>query len=480
MITIHKHLPRIQKANPTRVFFSLPSIPQDNWPRDLALILRREFLPAVAVLLLASAGGAALGLGGSRLVKVFVLAVLIALAYWRPLSAIIGTLLAGVLVLHIGENTVIPGAYALAPFCLIAALFKYSTDLRIPRSFRTPCMLIGLYIAYINIIHVAYGFSLGATLVKDIITPVAGLSFIFLIRGKPAKLATFTAVGLSGLALSLLALYQYWSIGSYSYRALDQDDWIINPNYLAFIAGVGAVASLMIAVLLLARKKPVYAILSMCSSLICLICVLFLESRGMLVATVLSSALGIALYAPRLRIKYWMLGILAAVCVYWALGKVADLQGGRLVVMSRLDTAVDDGGGSRLYILEAGIAELADRNVLTLLTGSGAGTHYAALGRQYGGSIDAHNAYLELVLNYGIIGLGLFVALFAYAIANSLKSDNELRAITIAGLAYIAICSLTSNPFRLLPTFIVMATIFAPSYIYANKSAQLATTTRPR
>ncbi len=463
-----------------RMRFHFPNPVQDNWPRDLALILRREFLPAVAVLLLASAGGYALGLGGSRLVKVFVLAVLIAVAYWRPLSAIIGSLLAGVLVLHIGEHTVIPGAYALAPFVLIAALFKYSTDLRIPRSFRTPCMLIGLYIAYINIIHVAYGFSLGATVVKDILLPAAGLSFILLMWSKSVKLATFTALAISSLTLSLLVLHQYWTKGAYSYRALDQDDWIMNPNYLSLSAGMGAVSSLMIAVLLLTRKKPVYALLSLCCSLICLVCVLFLESRGVLTATVLSSALGIALLAPRIRIKYWILGVVATVCVYWTLGIVADLQGGRLVVMSRLDTAVEDGGGSRLHILKAGIAELEDRSFPTLLIGSGAGTHYAALGRQYGTTIDAHNAYLEVALNYGMIGLGLFVVLFAYAIANSLKSDNELRAITIAGLAYIAICSMTSNPFRLLTTFIVVATILAPGYIYANKSAQLATTTCPR
>ena len=233
------------------------------------------------------------------------------------------------------------------------------------------------------------------------------------------------AVVIGGMAAAMFALHlgviQWLQTGDLTARlGLDwvSDQFAANPNGLAL--------SLLLPIALsasgiLTEGRPARQAWFWCAFVMMTVAVVLTQSRGGLLAL---GALLVTL-ALRLKLKVTRVrAVLAAAFVVVVLWEAAP------VLTSRFEGADFWSGAGRWEIWEVGVRALSDHWVM----GAGVGTFpyaYRTVVLTHGGgrsgwvAMDAHNVYLGLGVELGLIGLILFVMAMRSAYRSLAKADSR-------------------------------------------------------
>lgn len=261
--------------------------------------------------------------------------------------------------------------------------------------------------------------------------PLAFLSWVLL----PSTLrwkSLFPLIQCLGLALALFALYQNFFLHT------DPRSIFLNRNSHAAFLNLIALAGMGTLLHALAAKRASalwYAVVLFLLAL----AVFLTGSRGATLALLIGSVIVLRPHRPKLSGHAELIVILLLVCAY-ALTNLGFMAG-----QSNVDRLLNlytpgSAGLSRFVIWEAGWRMFADAPWL----GWGAGTFWLAF-PQYRHATDmsagfyAHNDYLQLAIENGLIGLVLFLALLVavlrlYARARHLEAGNASRNREISAL----------------------------------------------
>lgn len=198
-----------------------------------------------------------------------------------------------------------------------------------------------------------------------------------------------------------------------------------DPNYLAL--GL-ALAIPMAWRLYLTEKAQALQALNLLFIPCALITIGLTGSRGgMLSAAVALSVIPITYWHLDPMRKVVLVGALAAT-VYAAFAVIPVATMERLFRTPQ-DIAEEQLAG-RQNIWRAGVALLTEQET-TLLIGTGTGTFSHAVEDTYGRRVAGHNAYLDVLVGSGIVGLALFLTIFGLAIAPNLCGDLRSRAVSL-------------------------------------------------
>ena len=217
---------------------------------------------------------------------------------------------------------------------------------------------------------------------------------------------------------------------------MEQLGWT-DPNYLASVLGVGCVLS--VKELLSGGKKVLYRSVLFLTIIGSVFALLQLASRGMILAV----SIGVSFLVLFSRIKWLpkllivVLSVLFVVLLYT--NQYLDF------VIARFE--MDDGTGSgRTIIWSSKLIDFFRKgNLLNFIFGVGQAEGYRLGGYfgDYNFGQSTHNDFVSVLINFGFVGVILFLSVIFYPIRICSK---QVRFQIIALLIYLIICSMTIEP----------------------------------
>jgi O-antigen ligase len=250
---------------------------------------------------------------------------------------------------------------------------------------------------------------------------VGALSTILLYRREAGALRRFAAAGVdpNDLAMTLaLALPMAWYLGMTTRRPVLR--WIFRAYVPIGLFAIGLTGS-----------------------------------RGGMIATVVALLivpLGMTRLTPgRLAVAILLLGLSGALAVTYL----------PRTVVERLGTArseVEEGGiGGRLKLWKAGLRAFTNKPI----AGYGPGGFIPAIQSQLGLSSQvAHNSYISVLVEEGIVGLALYLAMFLGVAGSALRLPPEERRFALVLLATVATAMLPLTWEDRKSVWIILATLF--------------------
>jgi O-antigen ligase len=248
--------------------------------------------------------------------------------------------------------------------------------------------------------------------------------FVFIVYTALAELAHFRRVAGAYIVGALLAAgFGLASIGSTGRLGGDAG----NPNEVAAFL---LPALILCAFLLLGERGPLLRFAVAATGLVLLTTLLMTGSRGGLIALALVLPVAIALAGPgRVHVAAAALVILAGVVVYYTTSASPEQ-------VERLGEIRDDGGTGRSDLWAVALEVARDRP----LTGAGAGNFPVVEGQYAAGEVSieridlvldeskvAHNTYLGLLSELGLVGLSCFAFLLLTAVGSAVQAVRTLR-----------------------------------------------------
>ncbi len=145
---------------------------------------------------------------------------------------------------------------------------------------------------------------------------------------------------------------------------------------------------------------------------------ILLASRGMTIALGMALLFMVAriFTDPKRIIPILLLGVVASVVV-------AGLPGSDMLV-DRFNQGDVTSANGRLPLWQAGIQEIMSSSPLELLFGHGMNYSLTVTSRVVGKLYSMHNTYLQMLLEFGLVGISLFVGLHI-SVLRILWSDNQ-------------------------------------------------------
>lgn len=217
-------------------------------------------------------------------------------------------------------------------------------------------------------------------------------------------------------------------------------DITVDQNVVTFFIGFGAIVALAAAVDIVGtRGRRGRLLLLMASLAVMLYATMLLASRGVTIALVLAVLAIVAravLLDPR---KLWVVAVVVAMGV----GTVF-LPGGDSL-LERFTLEDTDTGNQRLPIWEETVEAFTAGNAYALLVGQGFGSSREVVQRGFGGLTSTHNAFLQILYEFGVVGLTLFVALHAFLLFRAFRLRDGRGLVMFGLLWYLIGVNLTLN-----------------------------------
>jgi len=247
-----------------------------------------------------------------------------------------------------------------------------------------------------------------------------------------------------------------------------------NINTIGIIIGISALFSIYF---ILFQKKYLYLL----PAIVCIGIILATGSRKALAFVVLSSL--ILLYFASKdnitgRIKSVILGVLLLFLFYYLLFTIPyfyQIAGHRVENILKYLHAEQVNEGSiimRTFMVRFGLELFKQSPII----GYGLNNYRIFLGREIGWMTYAHNNYIELLVDLGILGLAIYYSMYVNAFINALKSKNNLslKYLFIAFLVCILITDFASVSYYDKHTYIglAMSSIF-PSLKINNADSKI-------
>ncbi|MBW7915548.1 MAG: O-antigen ligase family protein [Trueperaceae bacterium] len=266
---------------------------------------------------------------------------------------------------------------------------------------------------------------IGFNVIQRVLAYLIGAAVFLQFRSRGGLVVVAAAAGFTSLALATWVVISAVQ-GGFAYRG----DVSVNENVVAFYVGLGFVV--MVAATLRTLGAPGRRWLGV--GLLVLTggaayALLLLASRGMAIAA------GLALVAliVRIGLQDWrrLLPVLALLAVS---GAGMLLPGGEGLVQRFTSERVES-GGSRTPIWQVVYDGYRDGNLMELALGNGFESSEDVVERGFGTLTSTHNAYLEVLYEFGIVGLALFLALHLAPIVVSWRVRGTL-GLVMYGLAF--------------------------------------------
>lgn len=268
------------------------------------------------------------------------------------------------------------------------------------------------------------------------------LIILFLVIIDKHKDNTLSLLQLSFSIISIILSYLFLTnreqfIHDELIGGMERSGWI-DPNYFGTIIGMGTTVSLLKLFDENWKKENLFLKI-ICITVITLsIPTLLLNASRGAMLSVISAFIAISFLS---KIKLWHKVVIVIVCaimiIYLYTNEYFDL------LLYRLEN--DSGTGSgRTDIWQSKLQAFSQGNILRIIFGHGyhGGMNIA------GYYVGFHNDYIGFLVEYGIIGLCLFLYMLYYPIRKSFK-NGKIQPDVVAIILYIAICSMTIEPFGL-------------------------------
>jgi hypothetical protein len=240
---------------------------------------------------------------------------------------------------------------------------------------------------------------------------------------------------LSGLVVAVWTIQQA-ARGGFGFRAdiqLDQNavafyvalSCVLAGAYLMHWIGRPGTAPRLVAVSLLFGTL-IYAML-------------LLASRGMAIAVALSMVLLVARAARDDRRKLWFLAALTVL-----VGTGLLLPGGQ-GLLSRFQGPKLATANDRTPIWRATVESYASSSVPQMLLGHGFDSSRVLVRKQFGSLSSTHEAYLEFLYDYGVLGLAAFVLMHLLLLWDGLRIRGPDGYVIVAMIVFLLVADLSVN-----------------------------------
>lgn len=243
-----------------------------------------------------------------------------------------------------------------------------------------------------------------------------------------------TAITISSLVAS--ATVAGWVIlraaqGGFGYRA----DISVDQNVVAFMVGIGTITAAAVVVARINRRGSPWWLLGAALLLgVHLYAFLLLASRGVTIALSLAT-LALIVRAVRESPRNLLFVLLLA-----AVGTGAFFLPGGQGLVARFQGERVQSGGSRIPIWESTVTSYTYGNAGTLLLGHGFDSSKSLVRRRFVTLTSTHNAYVQMLYEFGILGLALFGSLHLYLIVRGWRMKNR-NGLILYGVTWFLVGS---------------------------------------
>lgn len=388
-------------------------------------------LAAVAV------GAAAAWVGAWALVGAGAVAVALALIAARERSAWV---VAGFWVLFCTYETVlrdvlyVPGLfypfYAAFVATLLAMLLRSRLVLA-PRLLWLNALFLVVVLASFAGFTEPIGFDVLQRIVAYLVGPLVALQF----AGRRGLRVAQGAAVVSGVVLAAWVVFESIQTG-FVYRGGVE----VDQNVVSFFIGLGLIVAIADALAPTQGVRRGWAVAgAWLAAALMLYGVLLLASRGIAIAIVIAVLAVVGRAAARKPARLVAL-IVATAAVYGA----TFLPGGDGLLERFAEDTVTS-GNDRIPIWIGALRYYAEGDLWQLLFGHGFASSWFAVQRVFGSLTSTHNAFLQLLVEFGIVGLGSFLALHAVLAWRSFHVEERLGGSMFGLLAFLLGTNLTLN-----------------------------------
>lgn len=316
-------------------------------------------------------------------------------------------------------------------YLLIIAASLFIVSSRLKSCQRPPIIFVVfcLYVCFIDLVN-------GEELVNiDYSLLIVLISFFFVSKNGSEKYSYILAFMIITIILSIF-FFTYGQSSAIEVSETGRRSWI-DPNYFGNVCGMGVVLAYNIVVNKLAPNK-FFNKIAIFTIPLGMLLVVMNASRG----AFLSMGVAIVVITMFSKIKFKQkIGIAVLV----ALGVLVMYSLGAFDLLSERLMDEDDTGNGRTLIWEAKMLGYMSGNTCEKFFGIG---YKEGFFLAIPGGFGFHNDYLAFLVDYGVVGLILFLGIIVYPLKLVANIPSK-RPIVISLLVFILICSMTLEPFTL-------------------------------
>jgi len=221
-----------------------------------------------------------------------------------------------------------------------------------------------------------------------------------------------------------------------------------DPNYLGCVLSIGIVISFY-RFLTFSGISRIYRIFYLATFIFGIINLGFFASRGAFVTTVVP--LFYILFTKAKSLKSILLAAITICIILFLILNFSVFNS----LMNRFSNDTIDSGSQRTIIWQRSFDLFNNSDIKTLILGGGSNFSYQLCGRALNSvTTSPHNNYLEILYDYGIVGLFVFVSLLGYWFKHNSKNIIGTSLVLV-----LIISCLTLSPLMYLPFWFLILLI---------------------
>ena len=332
------------------------------------------------------------------------------------------------------SSVTVPGLFY--PFYAAFALAVMVSLLR--RGVAVEAWGLWLYGGFLFVVLLAFlGFTepVGFEVAQRVFAYAFGLLVMLQIGTRRGVRPVLVAALCAGVAIAVWVIAASAQAG-FRYRG----DVSVDQNVASFFIGFGVLVALAFAVDLMRRR---HARLTLLLALVPLAAMLYamtlLASRGIAIALTLG-VLAIIARAAMLDVRTLRVALLLL-----PLSAGAALLPGGDHLLERFALADTETGNERLPIWAVTSDAFTRGDVYELLLGHGFGSSQVVVQRASGSLTSTHNAFLQILFEFGVVGFALFVALHALLIVRAFRLGGGSGLALFGWMWYLLGANLSLN-----------------------------------
>jgi O-antigen ligase len=298
--------------------------------------------------------------------------------------------------------------------------------------------IIVLYICFLLLVGVVDYFNSKGNDINKVFMYSIGLLVALNIRDKKDYNCILVSIIMTSLLLSLWTIYNMQSL-----LYLRRENYMVDPNYLSFFIGCGLLPLFFLTLCLSSNRfliKPLlYAFIFMF-----IYSILFLSSRGVVLALVLTSLIIVLNQKKNISFGFKSAIFITIIIVVFS----------QLTISSTLIDRVDDNTvlslNARLPLAIASIEDIIKAPIEKMLFGGGTGYgEVSMVGIIYKIQTSVHNDYLEIAMDYGLIGVAIIILIYINILKDLFSRTFHSNKIQISLTLFLILASLSITPLKL-------------------------------
>lgn len=324
-------------------------------------------------------------------------------------------------------------------------LIAQSSGLRFRKA---PIVLLAAFLFVVAISFVGFMQPIDVGVIQKVLAFVLGAVIYLQFRSQRGlqvvlAMGVITSLVIAGWAITSAAA------GGFGYRA----DIDVNQNLVAFYVGLGFV---LVIALVVQAPKAIHSFWLFLITGILAYSMLLLASRGTTIAiglVVASIVIRLAIKEPRRLLPMLMLVLLS-------LGGLLLPGGGGLVERFTEERGIET-ANDRTPIWEVVFDDYRQGTPWELIAGNGFNSSKGLVQTSFGTLTSTHNSYLEILYEFGLLGLGLFLGLHVMALLVSWNVEGVLGLAMFGLIVFLLGVNLTGTTTDSFVYWVVLAFVLA-------------------